>query len=182
VGGKTQSQGTQEAITQQQLQIGQRQQAVSEEDRARALELEQPAIDFSKALISGDPGTLMTAAAPIIGNVARGYQKTKDSIFDTVAPGAGRDFAVASLERDRPAATATTLNQLITGAYDKLANIGSGFGSFSLSELGAGLRGFEGASSTNQALMQNEAQRKSSTMSFLGSLVGGGATAFAGRH
>jgi len=92
-----------------------------------------------------------------------------------------RDSAIARLERERAANLGNLYTSQIVSSLDKLANLGSGFGSFSLNEVGAGLRAYEGASQTNANLMQAQAAGKQATMGFLGDLAQtGGRIAAAG--
>ncbi len=170
-GGGAQNQ--QNAITQQGLQQSAEQFQASQADKARMNALEAPAIANYQSLISGDPAVATAAAQPIISNVTSGYNAAKESIFNTVAPGAGRDYALAQLPVQANAAISSGITSQTLAAYDKLANLGAGLGSFSLQELGAGSNLLGQASNSNQSVMSAQEQSKASTMGFLGQIVGG---------
>jgi hypothetical protein len=169
--GKKDSQRQAETITNEQLGILREQNNLQRQNYERSQALMQPAISRLQALISGDRSAALREVAPQLGEIDSGYQAAKDSIFDTIAPGAARDYALSQLERQKATAKSGFMNEATMSAFDKLANLGSGYGSFSLQQLGAALRGGEGASQSNQGLMQNEAARKQAQMSFFGDLA-----------
>jgi hypothetical protein len=181
MGGSNSSQRTQEQITQQQIGISQEQNQLQRENYERMKTLQQPAIDKETALATGDAKTALAATMPVISKASAGYDAAKQSIFNTLAPGAGRDKALADLEVNKATGIAGAQAQLVQAAPDKLANIGSGLGSFSLQELGAAISSLGGASSSNAQTMQAQEQSKASTMGFLGSLAGAGGSIFAGK-
>ncbi len=180
MGGNKESTNTQRTITQEELNILREQNALQRQSAERGQQLLQPSINRYRALVSGGPAAFREAA-PQIGEIDSGYTAAKENIFNTIAPGAARDSALAGLERDRATAKSGFLNDITMGAYDKLAAIGSGDLSYGLQQLGAALRAGEGASYSNQAQMQNETARKAATMNLLGSAIGaGGSVATAG--
>lgn len=152
----------------------------SRADKARSNELMQPAIDFNKALSSGDMNAILPAIAQPLGQIATAHRAAKENVYNTVPPGPARDFALAQIERQAPAARATAINSAYNNSFDKLANIGSGLGAFSLQELGAGLRAGESGVQTRSGIMQQDAQGKAATLGFLGSLAGGAGAAAGG--
>lgn len=170
----------QNALAAKQTQILDTQVQQNAQDRTRMLELEQPLIDFTSKITSGDPSAQVKAAAPLIANITGQSSQAKERIYDTVGPGAGRDFALSQMEQQKSGAIAETMNRTYLGALDKQANLGAGFGAFSLQELGAGLRAGEGASNTTNSVMQAKEQGKASTMGFLGQLAGAAGTAAGG--
>lgn len=167
-------------ISQQDLALQKEMFEQSKADTAQRQALMQPAIDFNKAITSGDKGSLMTAAAPYISQITGAGKKAREDIFESTSPGAARDVALADVAKSTRAGGASTINQLMLEAPDKLANIGSGIGSFALNEAGAAIQGGQGASAANQAIMQAESAKKASTMGFIGELAGAGGTALAG--
>ncbi len=171
---------TQNSITQQQLDLARRQDSAATEDRNARIDLMKPAIDFNKAIAGGDQQSLFTAAAPMISEITKASKQSKEAAYDNVPAGAGRDIALAMNDRSTRDAVAGTKNNLFNSAFDKLANIGSGLGSFSLNETGAAISGFGSAANTNQSAMQASAAKKASTMGFLGQLAGAGGSALSG--
>lgn len=153
--------------------IAVQQNANSQADRASRDAAQAPAISLYSKLTSGDPNAAMTAAAPMLAPISQGFQASKDSIFNNVSAGAGRDAALANLTMNKNSATAGVFSSATAGAYDKLANIGSGLGAFSLQDIGASLSGYSGSTQGYQAAGQMASADKASTMNFLGSLAGG---------
>jgi len=153
----------------------------SREDRARRDALTAPAIDYYGALATGDPEKITEALSPQISLIDQRYQQARKQMESLLPAGPLRDSAIARLERDRAANLGGLYTGQIVSSLDKLANLGSGFGSFSLNELGGGLRSLEGAAANNRNLMQAQAAGKQATMGFLGDLAQvGGAVATGG--
>src|SRR5690349_16185352 len=98
-GGKyNQAETTNLGVQQEQADILKTQTAQSQANYERMLQLEQPEIGFLQSLLSGDKTKQMSAAAPIVGEISSGYTAAKESIFNNVSPGAGRDVALSNLE------------------------------------------------------------------------------------
>lgn len=180
MGGKSSAQKQQEDLSRLQMQQSKELLDFSKQRTAQMDTLLQPLIAFSQMTASGDKGAMNTALAPSISGVTSAYAGSKNNIMDTLAPGAGREFALGQLERDK----ANNLAQLPNNAYlqslNTLAQIGSGQGQFGLQQLGAGLRSGEGASQTNSTVMQAEAQKKASQLGLLGSMAGAAGMAMTG--
>ena len=173
--GTPKATGTQEAITQQQLSLQQQQQDLANKEYSTAMTLEQPLIDQSQKLISGDPGAQASAAAPYISQITAQKNAGLEAINNTVGPGAARDYAKTQAQLGEGSQIASTVNQLTNSAYGTLSGLGIGQQNFSLQNTGAALSGLQGASQSNQAVMQAQEQAKASTMGFIGQLVGAGA-------
>lgn len=161
------------ANSQQQTQIAATEEANSTAALAKSNTLEQPAINLYTQLTQGNPSAQLTATAPIIGQISSGYQASKDSIFNNIAPGAGRDYALSQLNVQSNAQKSGAIANTTAGAFDKLANLGAGYGAESLQQIGASLSGLSGSTSTLGQVGSQQAASKASTMGFLGSLVGG---------
>lgn len=144
----------------------------AKQDRAKGEALSQPATDRYTAIASGDKKALLQTTAPEIGAIDASYKAAKEAIMNSVPAGPAREFALAQLEVQRPAAKATYLNTAYTSAFDKLAGIGSEKSSFALNELGGGLRSSEAASNTQSAVLNADVQSRAATLGFLGSLAG----------
>jgi hypothetical protein len=165
---------TQNQIAQQQLQVAQAEDAQSQQDKAQMQALIKPATDFYTG-VTTDKQSNLAASAPQVAAITAGQKQAKEQIYNDVPAGPGRDVALAQNDTAATGAVAATKNSTYTSALDKLANIGSGLGSFSLQELGAGLSGFSGAASTNQSVIQSQQQSKASTMGLFGQLAGAAA-------
>jgi len=181
MGGPGKELQSQSKIADSQVRVSEEELANSREDRKRREDLMQPAIDFNKKVAGGDKGSLLTAVAPMISEITKGRAQSKEAIYEGVPAGVGRDVALAQNETGTRDAIASTKNSTFLAALDKLANIGSGIGSFSLQELGAGITSSSAAANTNQSVIQAKSAAKASTMGFLGQLAGAGGAAFAGR-
>jgi hypothetical protein len=139
--------------------------------------LQKPAIDFFTAGAKGDKNTMNTALAPAFAGVTKSFDAAKNNVLDSVAPGAGREFVMGQIERDRANQTAALPGQFHLQSLDALAKFGSGEGAFGLQQLGAGMRSGEASVNSNAQIMQADAQRKASQMGLLGSLAGAGGMA-----
>jgi len=143
----------------------------ADENYALFKDLIQPAVELNKSFATGDRKAMLPFLSPVVGQIDSGYTSARDSIINSTDAGPARDFALAKLERDRYAQKAGASNELYTSSFDKLANIGSGLGSFSLQQLGASLRAGEGASITGQSVANAGLQQKASTMGMFGQLA-----------
>jgi hypothetical protein len=147
----------------------------------------QPLINRYTALTSGDPNAVISAAGPELGNIARSGQAAKEQIYNTVAPGAGRDVALAQLPLQQNTQTAGYLNNIINNAYTGIGQLGAAEQGLSLQQTGAA-QGFAGIGTSQASLAGNTAfnqqqiaaQNKASTMGFLGSLAGAAGGALTG--
>lgn len=152
--------------------------AASEVNQKRMTDLEQPAVDRYTDLTK-NASSAMQAAAPQIGQIDSSMAGARQNILNTIAPGGARDKALADLQIQSSSQKASFINQQTTSAYDKLANLGAGFGAFSLGQgnlsLGLGneaLSGLAGASNTEGSIMQAQAAAKQSLDSIFGSMFG----------
>lgn len=160
-----------EQVTAAQLSMAREQNRNAQEDRTWSRDLMKPAIDFNKALVSGDQGAREAAMSPVVQAITQNYKQSRETIAEGMPSGAAKDFALMGLDQQRGAHIGQNAVNLFLSAQDKLANIGAGLGSFSLNETGASLRGFEGAGQSAVAQQQVAAQRKAATMGFIGSLA-----------
>lgn len=168
---------TQNQIAQQQLQIAQTENTQSQADKAQMEALIKPATDFYTS-VTTDKQSNLAASAPQVAAITTGQKQAKEQIYNDVPAGPGRDVALAQNDQAAAGQVAATKNVTYTSALDKLANIGSGLGSFSLQELGGGLNAFSGAATTNNSVIQQQQQSKASSLGLIGSLAGGVGTAF----
>lgn len=154
--------------------------AESKKNTQRMYDLQQPAIDFNTALSSGDKSATMTAAAPAISEITRSNESAKANIMNTLPPGAARDVALAQQVRQAPSQVSQFINSNYLASKDKLANIGSGLGAFSLQQLGGGLRAGEDASNNRNSVLGQQQAGKAATLGFIGSLAGAAGGAVTG--
>lgn len=154
---------------------------MSQQQLGQANQLNQPSIDYYKAITSGNPAAALSAVAPQIGNIAQQTQQNAANIGNTVPEGAGRDYAMAMNQVQQGSQNAALLNNAFTGALQGEQGLAGQALGAGLQEQGATLSALAGATSSlgasNQAynnIDQAQAQRKAATMGFLGDLVGAG--------
>lgn len=144
----------------------------SEEDRARRVTLEQPAIDKLSALSGGDKTAALKASMPVLSQISGGYDAAKQSIFNSVPAGPQRDKAIADLEIKKSTTVAGTQAAAVEEAPDKLANIGAGLGATSLQELAASLNAGTSSASIFGSVGGAADSRKAQNLQLLGGLAG----------
>jgi hypothetical protein len=142
--------------------------------------LEAPLIAQETALAGGDRTAALAASMPTISKISQGYDASKQSIGNTIAPGAARDTALAQLEVQKNTGIAGTQAQMVQQAPSVLAALGQSQGQMSLQSLGAALSGFSGASQTNQAAGQLETQQSNAFWSPILGLAAAGGSAIGG--
>lgn len=149
----------------------------AKEDRAKRDLYTQPAVDFYQRLTSGDPRAMGLALAPIKQQTAAGYKTARENVYGTTPRGAGQEFALAQLPIQAATAEAAGTYGAVSGGYEKLANIGSGYGNYALAETGAAAT-FSGLAGQSEAdRLKIEALKRGQTLGFLGDLakmIGGG--------
>lgn len=168
-------------IAQQQSGIAQSYLDLSKGELARRTQLQQPLVDFNKAITGGNMDAAISAMGVPLGNIARSSKQTTENIFNTIPAGAGRDYALASVERDKGSQSAGALNSAFMQALAGNSALGSEALQAGLQQEGATASSFGGATNANYAsgntaanLSNQAAQRKATTMGFLGSLAGAG--------
>jgi hypothetical protein len=170
----------QSSIAQQQVAIGQEQNTLARENKQKMDKLLQPAIDFNTG-VTTSKDTQMVAAAPVIGELSKAGKVSEEQIFESIPAGPARDMAIAENKRATAGGIAKARSDTYLSSIDKLANIGSGLGSFSLQELGAALTGFGSGASTGQSVIQGKAQKKAATTGMIGDFASAAGMA-AGGH
>lgn len=177
MGGPSKAETAETKIAEKQTAIADQQYAASQARQGQMDALLKPSIDFNKVIASGDRNAIIGALSPVIGQINASAAATKEAAYDTMT-GPARDMALFETEAKKNSDIAGAAGSTYLGAFDKLANIGSGLGSFSLQELGASLTANQQAANNYGQIDQNQTQRKASTMSFLGSLAGAGGSLF----
>ena len=155
--------------------------AMGKEEMARRRELQAPAIDFYKKIISGDKNALTSATAIPVGQITTAAQKQRENIFNQIPAGAGRDVALLQSDMNKSTSIAQFLNDSFMKAFPGLAAMGTESGQMGLQQTGGGLNAFSGASNAMGQVMQADAQAKAATMGMFGSLAGAAGMAYGGR-
>lgn len=163
----------QNEIQDSEIAIARSSEARADEAYRRSQAAISPAEKYYSAVTKGGD-SFMTAIAPIISQIDTSKKKTKEAIYDQLPAGPARDSAIAENERGSYDSVAKVKNFSFIDALDKLANIGSGLGSFSLQNTGAALSGDQAAANTGRDIMADETARKAARMNAIGGLVGVG--------
>jgi len=168
------------STAQSQLGLEQQYAQMAQDYLSYAKNLEQPFVSRNMALTSGSPTAAISAAGPQLGQIAQAGQAAKENIYNTVAPGAGRDVALSQLPMQTYSQQAGYLNNLVNSAFGNLAQLGSAQQGVGLNLAGAGIS--SGGLSTQSAgqVAQTEQQKKASTMDFVGSLINAAGSAAGG--
>jgi hypothetical protein len=111
----------------------------------------------------------------------------RESIFENVRPGAGRDVAMGELERGQRGQVAGALSNVFLQSFPALATLGGEAGQFGLQDLSAALSGLGGAGSalggasrTGEGVLQARVQQQQAMFNLLGNIVGAAGGAVAG--
>lgn len=179
---------TQANTAQQEVGIAQQQLDLSQQTAAKANQLQQPLVNFYSGIVSpGNKTNAISAASPLIGNIANSEKQAEGNIRNTVPEGAGRDAALALAKIQQGQSTSSALNSTYTSALQNLAQLGSADQGVALQQTGAGLsafgganQGFGGAQSALGTIQQAQASQKAALTGTLGSIFGAAGTAAGG--
>lgn len=138
----------------------------------RAEELQQPAIDIARAVLSGDESTIARLIAPAVSGISSQMRQARESVFATVPTGAAREYALAQVAREAPTYVSQLIGETWRSAPQVLSGIGSMFGNLGLSEQRLGMTAGAEARAAISDLLRAEQSRALSWMSILGSLLG----------
>lgn len=162
----------QEQLAQEQAAQAKAQLEASNARMAKMDTLQAPATSFYSGVASGDPLKALTAMAVPLSNLEASTKAATQGVFDTVAEGPARDYALSKISRDAPAAKGALMNQAFMESLGKLFGMGTESGQTGMQQLGAGSRFQEAEANTNTGLMDAAAKRKAATMGAIGQLAG----------
>jgi hypothetical protein len=147
---------------------------------AQADQLNAPAVGLYQGIVGGNAADTQKALAPAIANITQSTEANKEQIFDSTAPGAARDNALAQNKISQGSEIASTTNTDWLSAFQGLSNIAGQQYGVAGTQLGGGLSSQNAAIGASSNLAQNQSQGKAATLGFLGSLAGAAGTAYAG--
>jgi hypothetical protein len=179
-GGTSNTQKQEQAVSQQQLDISNKLLEQYQQQYQQEQSLQAPLVNFATQVTSGDPKALLSAASPMLSQITKGYNASKEQIQDTMPTGAAKDYALSQLPLQKNQSISDLLNQTYTQAFGTLANLGSQAGGQALSAAGGATTGTANAATTLSNIGQQQAQGKSSTLGFLGQLAGAASYGLAG--
>jgi hypothetical protein len=179
-GRDKQAEQNQRQLIQTQTNMAKEQLDHSKQRLGRMDELQAPAIQFAKDIVSGDQTAYNRALSIPMSQLKRSQQATVNNVFDTVREGPVRDYMLARTGRDANAQVADMQTKTFLEGLQTLFGAGGEQGNFGLQQLGAGSRFLEGGVAGNQSLIQNATARKSATMGAIGQAAGLGGQIAAG--
>ena len=139
-----------------------------------------PLQNFEKSIIGGNSTATNSALAPALGTIANQTAQTKEQIYDTTAPGAGRDVLLGQATQAQGTQVAGLENQTFLQAFPELASLASGNTSAGLGLTGAGITSLSNSATTTGSVLNSQEQQKASTLNAFGSLAGAAGTAAGG--
>lgn len=167
-----QSQGQEQTIAQQQsatsAQLANEGQSLIDTGKAQ----QAPLVNFLQGIIGGNSTTTNQALAPVIGNITQQTNANREKIFDTTAPGAGRDVLLGENQRSQGTQVASATNQTFLQAFPELAALSSGNTNAGLGLTGAGITSLSNSASTTGSVLQSQEQQKANQLSAFTGLAG----------
>jgi hypothetical protein len=129
---------------------------------------------YYQSLASGNQSKIFSAIAPAVSQINSASQGAVQNIRNNTPRGGVEQLAEANVQQQRAGQIGQLATSAYTGAAPALASLsGQGIG-LSINEMANATSAGSAASSNLNALMQNQAQGKGTTMGFLGSLAGAG--------
>jgi hypothetical protein len=158
------------AISQQQVAIGQEQNARA----GQLFNLTFPGMgmaeDWYRKLASGDPTAIQRAIAPASEQVAAQTEAAKQRIQTEAPRGGEQRLALENADISKASQIGRLATGAFTGSFPALASLaGTGIG-LSANEIANALAGFQGGAATTNNIMQNDASTKAATMGMVGQL------------
>lgn len=170
-GGAT---NTQNQITQEQLGIDQQQQNNSNQLFNMSLPGLQQSENYYSQLASGNPQQIFSAIAPAVGQINTASQGAAKNIAENSPRGGVEQMAQANLQQQRAGQVGNLATQAYTSSFPALASLSQGGLGLAANEVSNAISAGSSASSSNQAVMQQQTAAKGQTLGFLGSLAGMG--------
>lgn len=141
---------------------------------------QSPLQNFLRSIVGGNSTTTNAAIAPAIGNITTATNANKEAIYDSTAPGAGRDVLLGQNQLNKGAEIASTTNNTFLSAFPELAQLAGANTSAGLGLTGAGITSLGNSASTTGSVLNAQEQQKANTVSAFGSLAGAAGTAAGG--
>ena len=139
-----------------------------------------PLVNFLQGIIGGNSTDTQQAIAPALGNIAKTTQATKENIYDTTAPGAGRDVLLGQNQINKGTEVASATNNAFLQAFPELASLSGQNTSAGLGLTGAGITSTGNGAQTTGSVLNSQEQQKASTLNAFGQLAGAAGTAVGG--
>ena len=175
-GPSSDTQNTQQQLTTEQTQLAEEQNQRASKLFNIALPGYKTAESFYQKLASGNPTVMAQALAPAQGAISQNTAATKANILANTPRGGVQDLAIDQADMQAGAERGNLTSNAFLSAFPALTNLSGQAGGLSVNTVANAIASFSGASSSNQALSQEQQARKESTMGFVGGLIGDAAT------
>lgn len=165
----------QKQYEEQQAKLAAEQTAAANTRIAKMDELQKPSIDFYTGITSGDSTKMLQSLSPQLSQLAKSTAAAKQNIFENVAEGPARDFAIGKLSRESTAAQSTLINENFMNALGKLFEFGGMQGEFGMGQYGLSQGASSNAASINDRIQANSraaAAAKIAAIAQLGGMAG----------
>ena len=164
---------TQKQITQEQINLAQKQDARSDQLFKLTLPGLKDAESHYEQLASGDPNAIFKAVAPSAQAIKQQTNVAKQNIKESSPRGGAQDLALQEADISGAGAVGNIVNQSYEGAFPALASLsGHGIG-LSINEMSNAIAAFGGASNTASNLANEQEAGKASMLGMFGALGGG---------
>lgn len=171
-GPSQQTQDTQTQLTQQQMDLAQQQNARSQQLFDLSLPGYKTAENFYQELASGNPSLIATALAPANAQITQNTEATKKNILQNTPRGGVQELGLQEADIAGESQRSLLGSEAYMSAFPALANLAGSTGGLSVNTVANAIASFGGASSSNQALAQQQQASKESTLGFAGGLLG----------
>lgn len=131
-----------------------------------------PLVNFLQSIIGGNSTATNTALAPALGNITSQTVKNRENIYDSTAPGAGRDVLLGENQLNEGSAVAGLKNNTFLQAFPELASLAGGNTSAGLGLTGAGITSLSNSATTTGSVLNAQEQQKSQALSAFTGLAG----------
>lgn len=132
---------------------------------------QQPLVSFLQSIIGGNSTSTNSAIAQPLGTIANQTNTNREQIYDTTAPGAGRDVLLGQNTLNEGTQVSALKNSTFLQAFPELASLAGGNTSAGLGLTGAGITSESNAASTTGTVLNSQEQQKASTLNLFGSLA-----------
>lgn len=151
----------------QSTQLGQEGQNLITEGQAE----QSPLANFLRGVIGGNSTQINQAIAPALGNIAKSTNATAENIYDTTAPGAGRDSLLGQNLINQGTQVASTTNNAFLSAFPELAALSGQNTSAGLGLTGASITSLGNSASSTGQVLNSQEQQKAATDQLFGGLA-----------
>jgi len=170
--GNSSTENTQQQLTNEQMSLADQQNQRAQQLFNLSLPGYKTAENFYSELASGNPSIMAAALAPAQGEISKNTAATKANILANAPRGGEQQLAMQEADIAGASQRSSLASNAFLSSFPALANIAGSTGGLSVNSVANAIASFGGASSSNQALAQEQQASKESTMGFAGGLLG----------